>query len=103
MFTSRASKRRKNIERIRPMHFSSANETSGRDDGRPSKKKQPYIRPQATVVTPDQAQEQVKAKAAPQSEEFESCSELIAEARRRQGHGRDSASGSGELRRTDVA
>jgi hypothetical protein len=85
------------------MHLSSANDASGRDDGHPSGKKQPYIRPQAIIVTPDQAQEQVKAKAAPQSQEFESCSELIAEARKRQERGRDSATGSGELRRTDVA
>jgi hypothetical protein len=84
------------------MEFSGTNSANIPNSG-PSKKKQPYIRPQATVVTPDQAQEQVKAKAAPQSQEFESCSELIAEARKRQEHGRDSASGSGELRRTDVA
>jgi hypothetical protein len=85
------------------MEFSGTNSANIPDSGRPSKKKKPYIRPQATVVTPDQAQEQVKAKAAPRSQEFESCSELIAEARKRQEHGRDSASGSGELRRTDLA
>ncbi len=85
------------------MEFSGTNSAHIPGSSHPSKKKQPYIRPQATVVTPDQAQEQVKAKAAPQSQEFESCSELIAEARKRQEHGRDSASGSGELRRTDVA
>lgn len=84
------------------MEFSGTNSANIPSD-HPSKKKQPYIRPQATVVTPDQAQEQVNAKAAPRSQEFESCSELIAEARKRQEHGRDSASGSGELRRTDVA
>ena len=85
------------------MEFSGTNRANIPGSSHPSKKKQPYIRPQATVVTPDQAQEQVKAKAAPQSQEFESCSELIAEARKRREQGRDSASGSGELRRTDVA
>jgi len=70
----------------------------------PSKKKQPYIRPKATAVTPDQAEEEVKAKAAPLSQEFESCSELIAEARKRQEHGRDSASrGGAGTGRADVA
>ena len=85
------------------MEFSGTNRANIPGSSHPAKKKQPYIRPQATVVTPDQAQEQVKAKAAPQSQEFESCSELIAEARKRQEQGRDSASGSGELRRRDVA
>jgi hypothetical protein len=85
------------------MEFSGTNNANIPDSSHPSKKKQPYIRPQATVVTPDQAQEQVNAKAGPQSHEFESCSQLTAEARKRQEHGRDSASGSGELRRTDVA
>ena len=85
------------------MHFSSANDAKGRDDVRPSKKKQPYIPPKATMVTPDQAEQELKAKAAPLSQEFEACSQLIAEARKRQEQGQDSASGSGELRRTDVA
>ena len=86
------------------MHFSSANETSGRDDGRPSKKKQPYIPPKATIVTPDQAEEKLKAKAAPLTQEFEACSALIAEARERQEHGRDSVSPGGDkLHRADVA
>jgi hypothetical protein len=85
------------------MEFSGTNSANTPDRGRPSKKKQPYIRPQATVVTPDQAQEQVKAKAPPGSPEFLSCSELIAEARKRHEQGRDSASGSGEPRRADVA
>jgi len=84
------------------MEFSGTNSANILDSG-PSKKKQHYIRPQVTVVTPDQAQEKVKAKAAPRSPEFESYSELIAEARKRQEHGGDSASGSGELRHTDVA
>ena len=84
------------------MHFSSANDGSGRDDGRSSTKKQPYIRPKATVVTPDQAEEELKAKAAPLSQEFEACSELIAEARKRQELGRDSRGG-GKLHRADVA
>jgi hypothetical protein len=84
------------------MHFSSANDASGRDEGRPSKKKQPYIPPKATVVTPDQAEEYVKAKAAPLSQEFEACSELIAEARKRQELGRNSRGG-GKLNRPDVA
>ena len=84
------------------MHFTSANDASGRDDGRPSKKKQPYIPPKATVVTPDQAEQELKAKAAPLSQEFEACSQLIAEARKRQEIGRDSRSG-GEIHRSDVA
>ncbi len=65
------------------MHFNSANDTNSRDAAR-SKKKQPYVRPQATLVTPDQAEEEVKAKAAPQSQDFKACCELIAEARKRQ-------------------
>ena len=86
------------------MHFSSANDASGRDGGRSSKKKQPYIPPKATILTPDQAEEKLKAKAAPQSQEFEACSELIAEARKRQEHGRDSVSPGGDkLHRADVA
>lgn len=85
------------------MEFSGTNNANIPDSDLPSKKKQPYVRPQAIVVSPDQAQELVKAKAAPRSQEFESCSELIAEARKRREHGRDSASGSGELRRTGVA
>jgi len=67
----------------------------GTKSGTPSKKKQPYIRPKMTIVTPDQAEVEVRAKAAPQSQEFESCSELIAEARKRQEHDRDSASRGG--------
>ena len=90
-----------NFERIRPVHFSSANDASGRDDGRLSKKKQPYIPPKATVVTPDQAEENLKVKAAPLSQEFEACSELIAEARKRQELGR--VSRGGKLHRADVA
>jgi hypothetical protein len=57
------------------MEFSGTNSANIPGSSHPSKKKQPYIRPQATVVTPDQAQEQVRAKAAPQSQEFEACSE----------------------------
>ena len=53
------------------------------------------------MVTPDQAEQELKAKA-PLSQEFEACSQLIAEARRRQELGRDSRSG-GELHRVDVA
>ena len=86
------------------MHFSSANDPNGRDDGRPSKKKQQYIPPKATVVTPDQAEEALKAKAAPPSQEFEACSELIAGARKRQERDRDSVSrAGGELHREGVA
>lgn len=85
------------------MEFSGTNNANIPDIGHASKKKKPYVRPQATVVSPVQAQELVKAKAVPRSQEFESCSELIAEARKRQEHGGDSASGSGELRRTGVA
>jgi hypothetical protein len=85
------------------MEFSGANSANIPGSSHPSKKKQPYIRPQATVLTPDQAQEQVRAKAAPQSQEFEACSELIAEARKRQEHGRDSVSrGEDKLDRADV-
>ena len=85
------------------MQFSGTNRASGRDSV-PSKKKQPYIPPRATMVTPDQAEEELKAKAAPLSQEFESCSELIAEARRRQAHGLDSASrGRVGTARSDVA
>lgn len=86
------------------MQFNGTNSANAPDGGRPSKKKQPYIPPKATVVTPDQAEEEVKAKAAPQSQEFRSCSELIAEARKRQERGRDAASlGEGKPRRADVA
>ena len=70
------------------MQFSGASAKDAKDtkDGNPFKKKQPYIRPKVTVVTPDQAEAEVRAKAAPLSQEFESCSELIAEARKRQEH-----------------
>ena len=86
------------------MEFRGANGANIPSNSHPSKKKLPYIRPQATVLTPDQAQEQVRAKAAPQSQEFEACSELIAEARKRQEHGRDSVSrGEDKLDRADVA
>lgn len=54
------------------------------------------------MVTPDQAEQELKAKAAPLSQEFEACSQLIAEARKRQELGRDSRSG-GELQCVDVA
>jgi len=85
------------------MHSSRKNDASGRN-GSPSKKKQPYIPPKATMVTPDQAEVVLKAKAAPPSQEFEACSELIAEARKRQEVGRDSVSrGGGKLHRADVA
>jgi len=86
------------------MQFKNTNRASGRDSGRPSKKKQLYIPPKATMVTPDQAEEELKAKAVPLSQEFESCSELIAEARRHQEHGQDSASrGRVGTVRSDVA
>jgi hypothetical protein len=42
-----------------------------------------------TVVTLDQAEAEVKSKTAPQSQEFKDCSELIAQARKRQKHGRN--------------
>jgi hypothetical protein len=70
------------------MRFSSAS-ANGRNGGRLSKKKQPYTRPKATFVTPDQAEAWVKAKAAPERQELESCSELIAEARKREENSRD--------------
>ena len=86
------------------MEFSGTNSASIPDSGGPSKRKQPYIPPKASIVTPDQAEEEVKAKGARQSQEFESCFELIAEARKRQEHGRDAASlGEGKPRRADVA
>ena len=69
------------------MQVSSAS-ASGANGGRPSKKKQAYIRPRATFVTPDQAEAWARAKAAPARQEFENCSELIAEARKRQEHRR---------------
>jgi hypothetical protein len=69
------------------MQFSSAG-ANGRNGGRPSKEKQPYIRPRATFVTPDQAEAWARAKAAPDRQEFEDSSELIAEARKRQEHRR---------------
>jgi hypothetical protein len=62
---------------------------NGANGGRLSKKKQLYIRPTAIVVTAVQAEAGVWAKAAPEGQEFENCSELIAEARKRQEHGRD--------------
>ena len=56
------------------MQFSGASAKDAKDtkDGNPFKKKQPYIRPKVTVVTPDQAEAEVRAKAAPLSQEFES-------------------------------
>jgi hypothetical protein len=38
---------------------------------------------------PDQAEAEVRAKAAPEGREFANCFELIAEARKRQEHSRD--------------
>jgi hypothetical protein len=70
------------------MQFSGAS-ANGANGGRPSKKKEQYIRPKATLVTPDQAEAWVRAEAAPKSQEAKNCSELIAEARKRQEQGRD--------------
>jgi len=66
------------------MQFSmaGADSANGRNGGRPSKKKQPHVRPKATVVTPDQAEAQLRAKAAPESKEFANCFEPILEARK---------------------
>lgn len=64
------------------MHFSGAAECA--TDTNPFNKKQPYIRPKAMVVTDDEAEAWLRGKAAPQSEEFEFCNRLIAEARERQ-------------------
>jgi len=61
----------------------------GPQGGTPAKKKRPYIRPRVTVVTLDQAEAEVKSKAASQSQEFKDCSELIALARKRQKHDRN--------------
>jgi hypothetical protein len=70
------------------MQFSGANANAA-NGGRPSKKKEQYIRPKATFVTPDQAEAWVRAEAAPKSQEVKNCAELIAEARKRQEHGKD--------------
>ena len=70
------------------MQFSCAS-PDGAQGGTPPKKKRPYVRPKVTVVTLDQAEAEVKSKAAPQSQEFKECSKLIAEARKRQEHGRN--------------
>ena len=64
------------------MHFSGAAECS--TDTNPFSRKQPYVRPKAMVVTPDEAEAWLRAKAAPQNREFDTCSRLIAEARERQ-------------------
>ena len=53
---------------------------NGWNGGRPSKEKRAYIRPNATPVTPDQAEAAVRAKSAPEGREFANCFELIAEA-----------------------
>lgn len=73
------------------MQFSiaDADGTNGGNGGRPSKKKRAYVRPEATPVTPDQAEAEVRAKAAPDGREFANCFELITEARRRQEDSRD--------------
>lgn len=84
------------------MQFSSAGAHSG-NGGRPSKKKQAYIRPKATFVTPDQAEEWARAKAAQGRQELENCSELIAEARKRQERRRSSASTAGSAGGTSAA
>jgi hypothetical protein len=66
-----------------------ANSANGRNGGRASKKKQPYVRPKATAVTADQAEAQVRAKTAPDRKEFAYCFELILEARKRHEQGGD--------------
>jgi len=71
------------------MQLSTADGTNGGNGDRPSKKKRAYLRPKATPVTPDQAEAEVRAKAAPEGTEFANCFELIAEARKRQEHRRD--------------
>ena len=70
------------------MQFSGGS-PDGLQGGTPSRKKRPYIRPKVTVVSLDQAEAEVKSKAAPQSQEFKDCSELIALARKRQKHSRN--------------
>ena len=47
------------------------------------KNKKPYIRPKAAIVTPDQAEAQVNAKALRGSPDYNDCLKLITEARRR--------------------
>ena len=84
------------------MQFSSAGANSG-NGGRPSKKKQPYIRPKATFVTPDQAEAWARANAAQGRQEFKNCSELIAEARKRQERRRGSATTAGSASGTSAA
>jgi hypothetical protein len=49
------------------IQYAGANSAIGRNGGRPSKKKQLYVRPKATVVTPDQAEAQLRAKTAIES------------------------------------
>jgi hypothetical protein len=71
------------------IQYAGANSAIGRNGGRPSKKKQPYVRPKATVVTPDQAEAQLRAKTAIESKEFANCFELILEARKRHEQGGD--------------
>lgn len=43
-----------------------------------------YVRPKATIVTPDEAEAAIKAKAALGIRDSDSCLELVAEARKRQ-------------------
>ena len=69
------------------MQFSGAS-ANGANGGHPSKKKEQYIRPKAIFVTPNQAEDWVRAQVAPKSQEVKNCSELIAEARKRQQEGR---------------
>jgi len=86
------------------MQFKNTNRASGRDSGRQSKRKQPYIPPKATQFTPDQAEEELRAKADPMTQEYQSCLELIEAQRRRQEQGQDSASrGRAGTARSDVA
>ena len=70
------------------MRFSCAS-PDGAQGGTPSKKKRPYTRLKVKVLTLDQAEAEVKSKAAAESQDFKDCSELIAEARKRQEHGRN--------------
>jgi hypothetical protein len=69
------------------MQSSGANANGG-NGSRSSKKKRTYVRAVATIVTPDQAEIWAMTKIAADSEEFENCSELIEEARKKQSRGR---------------
>jgi hypothetical protein len=69
------------------MQSSGANANGG-NGSRSFKKKRTYVRAKATIVTPDQAKIWAMTKIPAESEDFENCSELIEEARKKQSRGR---------------